>query len=87
MQNRQWVFRGQCDAEWQLESSLFRTYRYAEEITELEKGKPKKIARKSHERMSIQRFMNSAHLFLDYRPPKSQVLEWLVHLGINKALV
>ncbi|MBN1451202.1 MAG: FRG domain-containing protein [Anaerolineales bacterium] len=77
MPNRQWIFRGQSNANWQLESSLYRTYKYAENITKLGRGKPKKIARKSHEKMSIQRFMDSAHLFLDYRPPEDQILEWL----------
>lgn len=90
MQNRQWIFRGQSDVDWELKSSLYRTFEFTETITELSRGKPKKIARNRHEELAIQRFINSAHLYLDYRPPEDQTLEWLAimqHYGAPTRLI
>ncbi len=90
MRNREWIFRGQSDAVWGLESSLYRTFKYTEELTKLSRGRPKKIARNRHEELAIERFINTAHLYLDYRPPKKQVLEWLAimqHYGAPTRLI
>src|SRR5215475_5389602 len=90
MQNRQWIFRGQADADWELKSSLYRTFEFTETITELGRGNRKKIARARHEKLALERFINSAHLFFDYQPPEDQALEWLAimqHYGAPTRLI
>jgi len=67
MQNRQWIFRGQADANWELKSSLYRTFEFTEIITELGRGTRKKIARNRHEKLALERFINSAQLLDAWR--------------------
>jgi hypothetical protein len=81
---RDWVYRGEATASWTLKSSLYRAFEYAEQITSMAKGKPKKIARLRHEAAALRKFQSVAHQFGVPLPKDSDPLEWLAimqHFG------
>ena len=80
MDHRQWVFRGQVDAAWDLESSLYRVYRDIEVITKDGGGKQKAINRNGHEKAALHRFRNSAHLYLTHLPRTIKPAEWFAQM-------
>lgn len=75
---RKWVYRGHTNAEWTLKSSLLQAFEEAEHISEAHKGKRKKINRRGHERLSIERFQSHFHLYLNRVPrQENNPLDWL----------
>ncbi len=87
---RQWIYRGQTDATYDLQSSLFRAFEDARRITQLATGKPKKFARRSHEQVALRKFIAVAHQFDVPLPKDEDPLEWLAvmqHYGAPTRLL
>jgi len=87
---RQWIYRGQPDAGWDLRSSLFRSFEGALRITEAANGKPKRLARRSHEQVALRKFMSVAHQFDVPLPKDKNPIEWLAvmqHYGAPTRLL
>jgi len=75
---RKWIYRGQPDASWELESSLFRAFQTAEIIHSLaQPGYSKKFDRTKHERVMIDKFKRNAHLYLSHLPNEKDKLSWV----------
>jgi FRG domain-containing protein len=74
---RKWIFRGQSDSEWHLESSIHRAFIDAQSIHKLAKNKEKKLNRMDHENVMIDRFKSHAHLYLSHLPKEDDILSWL----------
>lgn len=88
--SRQWIYRGQTDAAWDLKSSLFRSFEDALRITKSAIGKPKRLARRSHEQVALRKFMSVAHQFDVPLPKDKDPLEWLAvmqHYGAPTRLL
>ncbi|HHF2932011.1 TPA: FRG domain-containing protein [Vibrio alginolyticus] len=76
---RKWVFRGQSNDDWILQSSLSRAFEESQNIRDTGRrtvGKPS-INRREHEKVMIDRFKCNAHLFLDHLPHDKDDLSWL----------
>jgi len=73
---RRWVFRGQSDSTWGIKSSLFRLFEDFQAIFREYKGRKRKFAKDKHERLLIEKFQSSAHLYIDYLPEINDLLEW-----------
>ncbi len=74
---RNWIFRGQSNASWKLESSLYRLFADIQKIIEASKGKPRRFSRIGHERQLLRQFKEHAHLYLDTLPSINDDIEWL----------
>lgn len=74
---RKWIFRGQSNSNWVLESSLHRAFEEAQSIHKLKNGKEKQLKRSEHEQVMIDRFKCNAHLYLDHLPKPEDLLSWL----------
>ena len=87
---REWVYRGQTDATWDLKSSLFRSFEDARRITKSATGAPKRLARRSHEQVALRKFMSVAHQFDVPLPKDKDPLEWIAvmqHYGAPTRLL
>ncbi|PQJ46365.1 hypothetical protein BTN99_13640 [Vibrio campbellii] len=74
---RKWIFRGQANFDWTLESSLARTFREASKIRSSGSRLTREIDKLSHERVMIDRFRRHAHLYLKHLPETNDDLSWL----------
>ncbi len=74
---RDWLFRGQSDIGYELKSSLFRLFEDIQQIISQHKGKKRRFAKDTHEKLLIEQFQANAHLYLAALPPKKDLLEWL----------
>uniref|UniRef100_UPI000C34E3CB FRG domain-containing protein n=1 Tax=Psychromonas sp. Urea-02u-13 TaxID=2058326 RepID=UPI000C34E3CB len=74
---RKWIYRGQSDATWSLQSSLYRTIHDAKDIRDLGSMPSSSINERNHEDIMLQRFKSSAHLYLSHLPQKNDELSWL----------
>lgn len=74
---RKWIFRGQSNSNWALESSLHRAFEEAQSIHKLKCGKEKRLNRSEHEQVMIDRFKCNAHLYLGHLPKSEDLLSWL----------
>ena len=87
---RRWIYRGQEDSSWELQSSLFRAFKTAQDLHELGKGRKKKISRHEHARVMIERFKSNAHLYLTHFPKDDDDFSWLAlmqHYGAPSRLL
>lgn len=87
---RRWIYRGHIDSSWDLESSIFRTFQETQELTKISRGKPKVIARQSHERVALNKFISSAKQYEVPLPLDEDPLEWLAvmqHYGAPTRLL
>jgi len=74
---REWVFRGQSDASWKLETSIFRAFRDITPLRSQNSELLQYIARNSYESILIDHFKSNAHLHLNQLPSDDDKLEWL----------
>lgn len=74
---RKWIFRGQSNASWDLESSLHRSFEEAQAIHKICNDKEKNLNKEEHEKVMIDRFKCSAHLYLNSLPHDNDLLSWL----------
>lgn len=74
---RKWIYRGQSDASWELESSLHRAFEEAQLIHKAHARKEKRLNRVEHERVMIDRFKCNAHIYLSSLPKEKDTLSWL----------
>lgn len=74
---RKWIFRGQSNAEWHLESSLHRAFEEAKEIHKSNSGNAKILNKYEHEAVMIDRFKCHAHLYLSHLPKEDDLFSWL----------
>lgn len=73
----QWIYRGQHKYEYNLESSLFRTFARNEKIRSAGKMRQINLIRENYEKEMIESFHRSSHLFLSSVPDKSAKFDWL----------
>jgi len=73
----QWIYRGQNNYEYQLESSLFRAFRRNEKIRSATKMKRVHLIREKYEKEMIESFQKSCHLFLTTFPNMKDKFDWL----------
>ncbi len=84
-----WVFRGQSDAAWSPETSLFRAFQTARTIRSLG-GSTSGFLKSEHEKLMIDRFKRNAHLYRSKLPESGELLEWLAimqHYGAPTRLL
>lgn len=86
LDHRQWLFRGQADSSWGLETSLYRLF------TDLQHLLPdtSELNEVEYERSLVERFQANAHHFLNFRPEHDDILEWLAimqHYGAPTRLL
>jgi hypothetical protein len=80
---KDWLYRGQADSSWKLESSLFRILKKNEKIRNYNKKRFARFARfvrlnkENYETEIINHFMKSAHLYLSSVPDKANKFDWL----------
>ncbi|MHB8789039.1 MAG: FRG domain-containing protein [Desulfobulbaceae bacterium] len=74
---RKWIYRGQSDESWELESSLHRAFKESQKINESGTGKWKSINSYEHEKVMIDKFKCNAHLYLSHLPKENDLLSWL----------
>jgi hypothetical protein len=74
---RKWIYRGQSNFDWELESSLHRAFKEAQVIHELGRDHTKVLDKCEHEKVMIDRFKCNAHLYLSHLPKDSDLLSWL----------
>lgn len=76
---RRWLFRGQANADWALQTSLVRLFEDLATMFKL--GRPNRrrvFHRDKHENSMIRQFKANAHLYLKALPQNSESkLEWL----------
>ena len=83
MEYRYWVFRGQSDIGWHIESTLARFYRS-------HRGNIKPGSFYPREGDSIEKFRKTAHLHLHHLPTDQDLLSWLAvmqHFGAPTRLI
>jgi len=86
----QWLYRGHHDASWWPKTSLYRAFEDALPIIEHKTGSIRMFARNEHERLLIDRFKRSAHLYRSTLPKPDELLEWLAimqHYGAPTRLL
>jgi len=76
---RRWLFRGQADVSWGLETSLYRLFTDLNKTFEISHPKAtRRFARDFREIVMINQFKANAHLYLKTLPQNSESsLEWL----------
>lgn len=74
---RKWIYRGQSDSLWSMESSLHRTFESAQRIHLECKGKRKDLDMIAHEKVMLDKFKCNAHLYLSHLPKQEDDLSWL----------
>ncbi|MDD2466883.1 MAG: FRG domain-containing protein [Desulfobulbus sp.] len=76
---RVWLFRGQPEAAWELETSLFRLFEDLQKTFDIcRPDKRRRFARDQHEIAMISHFKANAHLYLRSLPHNRESnLEWL----------
>jgi len=75
--SRDWVFRGQCDANWELQTSISRLFDDVMEMKAAKSGKVMKFDRHAREKIMIESFIAGAHLYIQRFPEEKDLLEWL----------
>lgn len=73
----EWIFRGQNNSDYKLESSLYRTIKRNEEIRSKSKAKTIHLKREIYEKEMLEIFQGSSHLFIDKVPDKNEIFDWL----------
>jgi len=74
---RKWVYRGQSNADWKLQSSLYRAINEAKTIRSSACKSSNAINLGRHEKIMLSRFRSSAHLYLTHLPKQSDTFSWL----------
>jgi len=74
---REWVYRGQSNKHWPLETSLFRAFNDIQNLRKQSTQLAEKIAKNSYEQRIIENFKTNAHLFIKDLPTQDDNLEWL----------
>lgn len=74
---RNWVYRGQSEISWKLESSFYRLINNMQIIIKAAKGEEKRFNKDKQEEELIWQFQSQAHLFLNRLPELGDKLEWL----------
>lgn len=88
---REWVFRGQSDSDWSIESSLTRHFNQrSDHILDDEYILSVEEIFQHYERAILERFKSGAHLYLSKLPDENDDLEWLSlmqHYGVPTRLI
>lgn len=74
---RKWIYRGQSNAEWQLQSSLYRSIYQARFIRDMAGIPGSSINHRLNEENMLERFKSCAHLHLSHLPRSRDSLSWL----------
>ncbi|MEZ8065101.1 MULTISPECIES: FRG domain-containing protein [Vibrio] len=74
---RKWLFRGQSNYEWPLQSSLHRCFDDSERIHHIADVSKKVESHYEHEQVMLDKFRCHAHLYLKNLPDEDDTLSWL----------
>ena len=74
---REWMYRGQSNSIWKLESSLFRILRKNQTIRNYNKNHAINLVKENYESEIINHFMKSSHLYLSSVPDRENKYDWL----------
>ncbi|MFL9597775.1 FRG domain-containing protein [Aeromonas veronii] len=74
---RAWIYRGQSNATWELQSSLYRSLEQAKIIKGMADVYSAKIYNRRNEENMLERFKSCAHLHLSHLPRSRDTLSWL----------
>jgi hypothetical protein len=75
--HRAYVYRGHSNSSFKLESSLFRAFEEVLAITKLTRTPGKAINKNGHEKLTLNKFIANAHLFLPHTPKGDDALSWM----------
>ncbi len=91
--HHEWLFRGHHDAEWAIETSLYRMLNDIEQWLASKKGTRYTLKKNEREKILLRKFQSSAHLYVNHTPPnkndKNQI-EWnaiMQHYGTPSRLL
>ena len=90
MKHREWLFRGQSNAKWVLQTSLDRMFEDIQPIIRNVKGKDPIFAKEAHEKLLIKKFKSNANLYLPLIPANEKDIELLAimqHYGAPTRLL
>ncbi|EGR0059086.1 TPA: FRG domain-containing protein [Vibrio vulnificus] len=74
---RKWLFRGQSNYEWSLQSSLSRCFDETEQIHQVRDVEETISNHYEHEQVMLDKFRCHAHLYLKNLPHEDDTLSWL----------
>ncbi|WP_059018830.1 FRG domain-containing protein [Vibrio coralliirubri] len=74
---RKWLFRGQSNYTWSLQSSLSRCFHDSEQIKKVREVSKTISSYYEHELVMLDKFRCHAHLYLKNLPSKDDTLSWL----------
>ncbi len=74
---RKWIYRGQSNAEWELQSSLYRSISQAKSVRDMADMPVSSINHRVNEENMLERFKSCAHLHLSHLPRSRDALSWL----------
>ncbi|MCS0445089.1 FRG domain-containing protein [Vibrio diabolicus] len=74
---RKWIYRGQSNSEWKLQSSLYRSVSQAKSVREIANMRSSSINHRFNEKNMLDRFKSCAHLHLSHLPRSGDSLSWL----------
>lgn len=92
---RTWLFRGHHDATFELKTSFYRMLEDIEILIEKQKGKTLKLLKDQREKILLERFQSTAHLYIHHSLPDKgggyeNRLEWnaiMQHYGTPTRLL
>lgn len=85
-----WIYRGQNDYIYDLNSSLFRTIERNEKIRSNNKQRVIHLVREKYEEELIKAFKNTCHIYISDLPSKRSTFDWLAlmqHYGAPTRLL
>ena len=85
-----WIYRGQNDYIYDLNSSLFRTIERNENIRSMNKKRTIHLVREKYEEEIINTFKNTCHIYIIDLPNKKSTFDWLAlmqHYGTPTRLL
>ncbi len=85
-----WIYRGQNDYSYDLNSSLFRTMERNETIRYITKSRRFNLNREKYEKELINAFKNTCHIYISDLPTKKATFDWLAlmqHYGAPTRLL
>jgi hypothetical protein len=74
---REWLYRGQSNSNWTLQSSLYRTITRNTRIRNVNAKRKAVLIREKYEKEIISHFVKAAHLYLSATPEKNKNFDWL----------
>ena len=85
-----WIYRGQNNYSYELNSSLYRTFTKNEKMRSLNKKRTIHLVREKYEKEVISAFKNTCHIYISDLPDRKSTFDWLAlmqHYGTPTRLL